>query len=83
MNTNHMAIPLVVLMAVCIQGADVILRPGKTQEMYGNETASSAHDVHHYVMKTKLVDASATSFRYTDFFPPLICKLYRYIQQMV
>jgi hypothetical protein len=60
MNTHHVATLLLMLMAVCVQGADVALKPGKTQE-----TTSSSRDVRHYAMKRKLEEASSTSFRYT------------------
>jgi hypothetical protein len=54
MDRSHTTILHVVLMAICIQGADVTLKPGNIMALHGDENASSTHDVHHYVIKIKL-----------------------------
>jgi hypothetical protein len=58
MDSSHMVILLVVLLAIYSQEADVTLKPGTIMELYGNEgTSSSRGDVDRYVINRELLES--------------------------
>jgi hypothetical protein len=58
MDSSHMVILLVVLLAICIQEAAVTLKPGMIRELYGNVgTPPSRGDIDRYVINRELLES--------------------------